>query len=145
MVVGLLDGSGLRLMEALRLRVKDRDLERRELTVRVGKGSNDRLTVLPQNLVPALQEHRLGGRRQHHLDPSVVQKAVKRAVLEAGVTKATNCHTFRQSFATHRLERGQDIRTIQELHGHPDGCTTMLDTPVLNRGPLGIQSPADIL
>ena len=88
LVVGLLDGSGLRLMEALRLRVKDRGLERRELTVRVGKGSNDRLTVLPQSLVPALQEHRLGGRRRHHLDPSVVQKAVKRAVLEAGVTKA---------------------------------------------------------
>ena len=61
------------------------------------------------------------------------------------MTKAASCHTFRQSFATHRLERGQDIRTIQELHGHPDGCTTMLDTPVLNRGPLGIQSPADIL
>ena len=144
-MVGLLDGSGLRLMEALRLRVKEQDLERRELTERVGKGSNDRLPVLPQSLVPALQEHRLGGRSRHHLDPSVVQKAVKRAVLEAGVTKATNCHTFRQSFAAHRLERGQDIGTIQELHGHPDGSTTMLDTPVLNCGPLGIQSPADIL
>ncbi|MCX5945578.1 MAG: hypothetical protein NTZ53_09850 [Cyanobacteria bacterium] len=87
MVVGLLDGSGLRLMEglplmaALRLRVKDLDRERRELTVRDGLRSNDRLTVLPQSLMPALQEHVLGGRRRHHLDPSVVQKAVKRAVL----------------------------------------------------------------
>ncbi len=144
-MVGLLDGSGLRLTEALRLRVKDLGLEPRALTVRGGKGSNDRLTLLQQNLVPALQEHRLGGRSRHHLDPSMVQKAVKRAVLEAGVTKVTNCHPFRQSFATHRLQRGQDIGTIQELHGHKDGSTPMLDTPVLNRGPLGIQSPADIL
>ena len=74
-----------------------------------------------------------------------MQKAVKRAVLEVGVTKAASCHTFRQSFATHRLERGQDIRTIQELHGHPDGSTTMIYTHVLNRGPLGERSPADIL
>jgi integron integrase len=146
LVVGLLYGSGLRLMEALRLRVKDLDLERRELTVRDGKGGKDRLTVLPQSLVPALQEHLLGVRSlhrsdlaagwgrvhmpyaldkkypnasrewawqwvfpqqnrwrdresgaqgRHHLDPSVVQKAVKWAVLEAGVTKAASCHTFR--------------------------------------------------
>ncbi len=196
LVVGLLYRSGLRLMEALRLRVKDLDLERRELTVRDGKGSKDRLTVLPQSLVPALQEHLLGVRSlhrrdlaagwgrvlmpyalerkypnasrewawqwvfpqqnrwrdresgtqgRHHLDPSVVQKAVKRAVLDAGVTKAASCHTFRHSFATHRLERGQDIRTIQELLGHKDVSTTMIYTHVLNRGPLGVRSPADTL
>ena len=196
LVVGLLYGSGLRLMEALRLRVKDLDLERRELTVRDGKGGKDRLTMLPQSLVPALQEHLLGVRSlhrrdlaagwgrvlmpyaldrkypnasrewawqwvfpqqnrwrdresgtqgRHHLDPSVVQKAVKRAVLEAGVTKAASCHTFRHSFATHLLERGQDIRTIQELLGHKDVSTTMIYTHVLNRGPLGVRSPADIL
>jgi len=196
LVVGLLYGSGLRLMEALRLRVKDLDLERRELTVRDGKGGKDRLTVLPQSLVPALQEHLLGVRSlhrsdlaagwgrvlmpyaldrkypnasrewawqwvfpqqnrwrdresgaqgRHHLDPSVVQKAVKWAVLEAGLTKAASCHTFRHSFATHLLERGQDIRTIQELLGHKDVSTTMIYTHVLNRGPLGVRSPADIL
>lgn len=196
LVVGLLYGSGLRLMEALRLRVKDLDLERRELTVRDGKGSKDRLIVLPHSLVPALQEHLLGARilhrsdlaagwgrvlmpyaldrkypntsrewawqwvfpqqnrwrdgesgaqGRHHLDPSVVQKAVKRAVLEAGVTKAASCHTFRHSFATHLLERGQDIRTIQELLGHKDVSTAMIYTHVLNRSPLGVRSPADIL
>jgi integron integrase len=196
LVVGLLYGSGLRLMEALRLRVKDLDLERRELTVRDGKGGKDRLTVLPQSLVPALQEHLLGVRSlhrsdlaagwgrvlmpyaldrkypnasrewawqwvfpqqnrwrdresgaqgRHHLDPSVVQNAVKWAVLEAGLTKAASCHTFRHSFATHLLERGQDIRTIQELLGHKDVSTTMIYTHVLNRGPLGVRSPADIL
>lgn len=81
----------------------------------------------------------------HHLDPSVVQKAVKRAVAESGVTKAASCHTFRHSFATHLLERGQDIRTIQELLCHKDVSTTMIYTHVLNRGPLGVRSPANIL
>jgi integron integrase len=196
LVVGLLYGSGLRLMEALRLRVKDLDLRRREITVRDGKGGKDRLTVLPQSLVPALQEHLLGVRSlhrsdlaagwgrvlmpyaldrkypnanrewiwqwvfpqqnrwrdrdsgtqgRHHLDPSVVQKAVKRAVAEAGVTKQASCHTFRHSFATHLLERGQDIRTIQELLGHKDVSTTMIYTHVLNRGPFGVRSPADLV
>lgn len=196
LVVGLLYGSGLRLMEALRLRVKDLDVERRELTVRDGKGGKDRLTLLPQSLVPALQEHLLqvrsihrsdliagwgrvlmpyalerkypnasrewgwqwvfpqqkrwrdpetGHQGRHHLDPSVVQKAVKRAVAAAGVSKAASCHTFRHSFATHLLERGQDIRTIQELLGHKDVSTTMIYTHVLNRGPLGVRSPADVV
>jgi integron integrase len=196
LVVGLLYGSGLRLMEALRLRVKDPDFQRRELTVRDGKGGKDRLTLLPQSQVAGLQAHLLRVRRlhqadlaagwgrvllpyalarkypnaerewawqwvfpqqnrwhdqasgtqgRHHLDPSVVQKAVKRAVAEAGVTKAASCHTFRHSFATHLLERGQDIRTIQELLGHQDVTTTMIYTHVLNRGPLGLRSPADIV
>jgi integron integrase len=196
LVVGLLYGSGLRLMEALRLRVKDLDVERRELTVRDGKGGKDRRTLLPESLIPGLQEHLLKVRRlhqedlsagwgrvlmpyalarkypnaerewawqwvfpqqtrwhdgasgaqgRHHMDPSVVQKAVKRAVAEAGVTKAASCHTFRHSFATHLLECGQDIRTIQELLGHQDVSTTMIYTHVLNRGPLGVRSPADLL
>ncbi len=196
LVVGLLYGSGLRLMEALRLRVKDLDVQRCELTVRDGKGGKDRLTVLPQSLVPQLQEHLLkmrqlhrgdlaagwgrvvmpyalarkypkadrewawqwvfpqqnrwhdrdsGTQGRHHLDPSVVQKAVKRAVAEAGLTNAASCHTFRHSFATHLLERGQDIRRIQELLGHQDVSTTMIYTHVLNRRLLGACSPADMM
>lgn len=196
LVVGLLYGSGLRLMEALRLRVKDLDFQRRELTVRNGKGGKDRLTLLPESLAEGLQAHlrkvrslhqadlaagwgrvlmpnalvrkypnaerewgwqwvfpqqnrwhdqASGAQGRHHLDPSVVQKAVKRAVAEAGVTKAASCHTFRHSFATHLLERGQDIRTIQELLGHQDVSTTMIYTHVLNRGPHGVRSPADIM
>ena len=196
LVVGLLYGSGLRLMEALRLRVKDLDFERRELTVREGKGGKDRLTLLPQSLKTDLQRHVLEVRRlhqadlvagwgrvlmpfalarkypnadrewawqwvfpqqhrwhdqtsgtqgRHHLDPSIVQKAVKRAMAQAGVSKAASCHTFRHSFATHLLERGQDIRTIQELLGHQDVNTTMIYTHVLNRGPLGVRSPADMV
>jgi integron integrase len=195
-VVGLLYGSGLRQMEALRLRVKGLDVQRRELTVRDGKGGKDRLTLLPQSLVPALQEHLLrvhslhhrdlaadwgsvvmpyslarkdpnpsrewgwqwvypqqnrwrdresGDQCRHHLDPSVVQKAVKQAVVEAGVSKAASCHPFRHSFATHVLERGQDIRTIHEILGHKDVSTTMIYTHVLNRRPLGVRSPADLV
>jgi len=82
---------------------------------------------------------------QQNCDPSVVQKAVKRAVAEAGVSKQASCHTFRHSFATHLLERGQDIRPIQELLGHKDVSTTMIYTHVLNRGPMGVRSPADHL
>lgn len=181
LVVGLLYGSGLRLMEALRLRVKDLDFERQELTVRNGKGGKDRMTMLPQSLVFQLRRHLQGVHRlhqsdlaagwskvvmpyalarkypnaaqqwawqlvfpqqkrwhdpesgtqgRHHMDPSIVQKAVKLALAKAGVAKAAGCHTFRHSFATHLLERGQDIRTIQELLGHQDIRTTMIYTHV---------------
>ncbi len=195
LVVGFLYGSGLRLMEALRLRVKDLDTQRRELSVRDGKGGKDRLTLLPKSLIPDLERHLTdvrqlhqrdleagwgrvlmpyalgrkypnaerewgwqwvfpqqkrwtdkssGEQGRHHLDPSVVQKAVKRAMASAGITKAASCHTFRHSFATHLLEQGQDIRTIQELLGHKDVSTTMIYTHVLNSGPLGVRSPADL-
>jgi integron integrase len=196
LVVGLLYGSGLRLMEALRLRVQDLDFERRELTVRNGKGGKDRRTLLPGTQFKALRHHlqtvrathqqdlaagwgsvilphalakkyrhaqrewgwqwvfpqrnrwkdaASGKEGRHHLDPSVAQKAVKQAVKRAGITKPAGCHTFRHSFATHLLERGQDIRTIQELMGHSDLNTTMIYTHVLKRGPMGVISPADLL
>ncbi|MBM5817360.1 MAG: integron integrase [Cyanobacteria bacterium K_Offshore_surface_m2_239] len=196
LVVGLLYGSGLRLTEALRIRVQDLDFDRDELTVRNGKGGKDRKALLPRSLVAGLKQHLREVRRlhgvdltagwgavslphalarkyananrewkwqwvfpqrkrwrdpetgregRHHLDPSIVQRAVKEAVKEAGITKAAGCHTFRHSFATHLLERGQDIRTIQNLMGHEDLNTTMIYTHVLNRGPMGVRSPADFL
>jgi len=192
----LLYGSGLRLMEALTLRVKDVDLERGEIRLRRGKGGKDRVTVLPMrirdrlvaHLVRVQEQHRqdlaegggrvalpgalerkapgwaaawawqwvfpahrryrdqeTGERRRHHLDPTVVQRAVARAVRASGVAKRATCHTFRHSFATHLLESGYDIRTVQELLGHSDVSTTMIYTHVLNRGGLGVRSPADIL
>ncbi len=190
----LLYGAGLRLLECCRLRTKDLDLVRREILVRDGKGSRDRITMLPVRLVPDLAaqiervrilhgedlsagagsvelpaalEHKyprapfelgwqwvfpatrlyhdpVSGRlRRHHLHETVLQRAMKEAVRSAGVRKAASCHTMRHSFATHLLEDGYDIRTIQELLGHRDVSTTMIYTHVLNRGGRGVRSPLD--
>lgn len=187
-------GAGLRLMECLRLRVQDIDFSRNELTVRDGKGSKDRLTMLPSSVRQPLTQHlpnvreihrrdladgygrvllphaldrkypsaasdwrwqwvfpqerrwrnaQTGDQGRHHDDASIVQRAVKDAVARVGLTKRASCHTFRHSFATHLLERGYDIRTIQELLGHADVKTTMVYTHVLNQGPRGVRSPID--
>jgi integron integrase len=196
LVCGLLYGGGLRLMESLRLRVQDLDFPAHQVMIRGGKGSKDRLTVLPKNLMEPLQFHlqdvkrlhrqdlaagwgqvplpgalgrkyvnasrewgwqwvfpqvtrwrdrKSGEQGRHHLDPSVIQRAVRTAVQAAGINKHASCHTFRHCFATHLLERGSDIRTIQELLGHSDVKTTMIYTHVLNRGPAGVTSPGDLL
>jgi integron integrase len=196
LVARLLYGSGLRLLEALRLRVKDLEFGRGELVVRDGKGAKDRVSVLPQTLVQPLRLHlrsvrllheqdlreghgavylpfalaskypsaaqawawqyvypaprrsldpRSGVVRRHHLHESSVQRAVHEAVQQAGLTKPASCHTLRHSFATHLLEDGYDIRTVQELLGHKDVRTTMLYTHVLNRGGKGVRSPLDAI
>lgn len=191
----LLYGSGLRLLECLRLRVKDLDFARREIIVRDPKGQHDRVTMLPVSLIPRLQEQleyarrlhtqdlqagygavylpyalaekyphaarewawqylfpadrlsvdpRSGITRRHHQDESGLQKAVRAAGQATGIPKTIGPHTFRHSFATHLLEAGYDIRTVQELLGHKDVKTTMIYTHVLNRGPLGVRSPLDL-
>ena len=195
LMASLLYGSGLRLSECLRLRVKDIDIPSRQICVRSGKGDKDRTTVLPDSVIDTLLLHlqqvklvheqdlrqgfgsvelpyalerkyshaaqewswqyvfpasrrsvdpRSGNERRHHLDETALQKAVKKAVLKAGIHKHAGCHTLRHSFATHLIENGYDIRTVQELLGHSDVKTTMIYTHVLNRGGLGVHSPLDL-
>jgi integron integrase len=195
LIGSLLYGSGLRLLEALRLRVKDIDLEYRQLLVRDGKGAKDRATMLPQTLVAPLRVHldrvrerhmnavkagyggvelpyaldrkypnahlelgwqyvfpasgasvdpRSGVRRRHHIHEKSVQRAVQAAVRAAGIMKPASPHTFRHSFATHLLERGYDIRTVQELLGHKDVTTTQIYTHVMQKGANAVRSPMDV-
>lgn len=194
LMASLLYGSGMRLMECLRLRAKDIDFERHEILVRDGKGMKDRVTMLPASVVGPLQEHLAkaralhekdlaegfgevylpfalgkkypnagrewgwqyvfpsskrsidpysGKERRHHLDEKVLQRAIAAAVKEAGLVKPASCHTLRHSFATHLLQSGYDIRTVQELLGHSDVSTTMIYTHVLNKGGRGVVSPLD--
>jgi integron integrase len=208
LMVELLYGSGMRLLEVCRLRVKDLDFERRQVMVRDGKGEVDRAVPLPARCEASLREQLttvqrlhdadvakgygrvwlpyayaakwpnanrelgwqyvfpssrlsvdprgevddrerlpLAAERQslfrHHIHENNLQKAVKKAVLAAGITKTVSCHTFRHCFATHLLEAGADIRTVQELLGHADVRTTMIYTHVLQKGALGVVSPLD--
>jgi integron integrase len=194
LVAHLLYGSGLRLLEGLRLRVKDIDFEQQQLIVRAGKGNKDRVTILPDTLRQPLKQHlqsvealhqkdlaagygwvylpnalerkypnagqdwgwqyvfpshhltldpRSPQIRRHHLDESGLRKAIKRAAQQVGLVKPIGPHTLRHCFATHLLENGYDIRTVQELLGHKDVSTTMIYTHVLNRGGLAVRSPLD--
>jgi integron integrase len=196
LMANLLYGAGLRLMECVRLRVKDVDFAYHQITVRDGKGAQDRVTMLPQSVEAALQRHltkvkvlheedllegygevylpyafarkdpeagkawvwqyvfpaakrsldpRAGIVRRHHVSETVLQKAVKDAIQRAGIQKRGSCHTLRHSFATHLLENGYDIRTVQELLGHKDVSTTMVYTHVLQPGGKAVRSPLDPL
>jgi integron integrase len=193
-MANLLYGSGLRLMECVRLRVKDLDFHYNQIAVRSGKGEKDRITILPQAVKEPLRKHlakvrllheedlldgfgevylpyaldrkypnadkewgwqyvfpasrrsidpRSGKQRRHHISEDMLQRAVRSAIRQTGIAKPGNCHTFRHSFATHLIEEGYDIRTVQELLGHSDVRTTMIYTHVLNRGGRAVKSPVD--
>jgi integron integrase len=195
LMAGLLYGAGLRLMECVRLRVKDIDFGYMQITVRDGKGGKDRRTLLPESLIGPLKRQlgrvrmlheedmcrgyghvhlpyalerkysnaakewawqwafpaarlsvdpRSGEVRRHHASGDALQREVKKAIRRAGITKRASCHTLRHSFATHLLEAGYDIRTIQELLGHADVQTTMIYTHVLNKGGKGVKSPLEL-
>ena len=146
LLAALLYGAGLCLSECLRLRVKDLDFGYRQVVVRDGKGGKDRFTVLPEPLIEPLSRHLVATKgviRRHHLYESVLQKAVRCALREAGIAKQGGCHTFRHSFATHLLHAGYDLRTIQEVLGHKEVTTTMIYTHVLGRGSTGVRSPLE--
>lgn len=194
LMASLLYGAGLRLMECLRLRVKDVDCAYHQIVVRSGKGEQDRVTMLPRIIEDALQRHlaavkrlheadlaegygevylpyafaskdhhagtswvwqyvfpaskrsvdpRSRVERRHHISETMLQRAVKDAIGQAGIPKRGSCHTLRHSFATHLLEAGYDIRTVQELLGHKDVKTTMIYTHALNRGAKAVRSPLD--
>lgn len=196
LVARLLYGTGMRILEAVRMRVKDLDLVRGEIVVRDGKGAKDRVTMMPRSIEPLLRlqlefaqklhakdladgvgavylphaldrkypnasvawawqyvfpaegisvDPRAGIRRRHHLDEQLVQRAMRKALRASGIAKPATPHTLRHSFATHLLEAGYDIRTVQELLGHSDVRTTMIYTHVLNRGGRGVASPLDRL
>lgn len=196
LMASLMYGAGLRVMECVRLRVKDVDFGFSQIIVRDGKGKKDRVTPLPERLVSSLKEQlaqvkrvhandladgygevslpyalarkypnaarefgwqyifpsskrsidpRSGKCKRHHIDVSVIQRAIRAAVLDADLNKPVTCHTFRHSFATHLLAAGHDIRTIQDLMGHKDVRTTMIYTHVLGKGGQGVFSPLDTL
>jgi integron integrase len=196
LMASLLYGAGLRLMECVRLRVKDLNFGYNQIIVRDGKGGKDRETMLPASLKEPLEKHlskvkvvheqdlkdgfgrvylpyalqkkypnanrewgwqyvfpgskrcadpRSGEVRRHHVAETALQKAVYAAIRSAGITKPGSCHTLRHSFATHLLEAGYDIRTVQELLGHKDVSTTMIYTHVMNKGGKGVRSPMDLL
>jgi len=196
LIVRLLYGTGMRLMEGVRLRVKDVELSRGQILVRDGKGGKDRVTVLPASLISPLKQHlvlrrevferdaaagrqsvwmpdalavkypnaarewgwqyvfvaqgfssdpRSAAVQRHHVDEGLIQRHVKQAAQRAGIVKPVSPHVLRHSFATHLLESGYDIRTVQELLGHSDVSTTMIYTHVLNRGGRGVVSPLDRL